>query len=363
LLVAYMVAQFIAGARILEVVLGIPYLWGVVIFALSVAIYTSYGGFRAVAWTDSFQGIVMVLGIVVMVPLAVRTAGGLHRMTESLMAQSPELLLGPGPNNFLPLAMAVSFFCVWPLSSLGQPHLITRFLVFKDSQALKKAMFLMGPYVFLTYVSICLVALAGRAVIPGLANPDQAMPTIALTVAPPLLAGLVVSAPFAAVMSTVSSMLLTVSAVMVRDIYQKAFNQKTTQRGVRWLSYLSTLIIGLLTLAFSLKPPRFLQYIVIFAGTGLAASLLCPIVFGLYWKRASKAGGISSLLGGFISFILQHVVPGWENVGGFLPFVWSLLLSLVLMISVSLLSPSASSGGYRRYFLGRVASSKPSPLS
>lgn len=137
-----MVAQFIAGARILEVVLGIPYLWGVVVFALSVAIYTSYGGFRAVAWTDSFQGIVMVLGIVVMVPLAVRTAGGLQRMTESLMAQSPELLLGPGPNNFLPLAMAVSFFCVWPLSSLGQPHLITRFLVFKDSQALKKQCFL-----------------------------------------------------------------------------------------------------------------------------------------------------------------------------------------------------------------------------
>ena len=118
---AYMVAQYVAGARLVEAVLGVPYLWGILGFAFTVAAYTAYGGFRAVAWTDSFQAAVMLFGILLTAYFAIEKAGGLPAVFEALNAESPDLVSLPGPDNFLPLSAAISFFFVWPLSAAGQP--------------------------------------------------------------------------------------------------------------------------------------------------------------------------------------------------------------------------------------------------
>ena len=151
---AYMVAQYIAGARLVEAVAGIPYVWGALGFAVTVSLYTAYGGFRAVAWTDSFQALVMLAGVLVTVFFAVRQAGGMPAVFDSLVEQSPDLVRAPGAEQFLPLPAAISFFLIWPLANLAQPSLMTRFLAAKDTRTLKKASFLIGLYILLLYPAI-----------------------------------------------------------------------------------------------------------------------------------------------------------------------------------------------------------------
>ena len=205
---SYIVAQYVAGARVLEVVLGVPYLWGVLGFAVTVCLYTAYGGFRAVAWTDSFQAVVMLVGVLLTAGFAIYKIGGFQAVFDGLAAQSPDLVSGPGPDNFLSLPAAISFFFIWPIATAGQPALMTRFLACRDIASLKRASLLIGFYILLLYPAVIFVGIVGRVLVPELAAPDHALPATILAAVPPVLAGFVLAAPMAAIMSTISSFLL-----------------------------------------------------------------------------------------------------------------------------------------------------------
>ena len=321
---SFIVAQYIAGARVLEVVLGVPYVWGATGLALTVCLYTAYGGFRAVAWTDSFQAIVMLVGVLLTAGFALRKAGGFAGVFDGLAAQSPELLSGPGPDNFLPLPAAISFFFIWPLAVAGQPALITRFLACRDTAALRRASFLIGCYILLLYPAVIFVGIAGRVLVPNLAAPDHALPATILAAVPPLLAGFVLAAPLAAIMSTVSSFLLVSSSALVRDLYQRNINRKLEESATRRLTHLATFAVAAVAVIFALRPPDYLQYIVVFSGTGLAATFLMPIVLGVYWPGMNRTGCLAGIAAGFSSFLLQYALFGTRSFYGFDPFVWSL---------------------------------------
>lgn len=329
---AYMVAQYVAGARLVEAVLGVPYLWGVLAFATTVSLYTAYGGFRAVAWTDSFQAIVMLLGVLITLAFAVAKAGGFQPIYENLQAQSPELLHGPGPDNFLPLPSVISFFCIWALATAGQPSLITRFLACRDVKAIKRASFLIGLYILLLYPSIMMLGVVGRVLQPELAAADHATPATILAAVPPVMAGFVLAAPLAAIMSTISSFLLVASSSIVRDLYERNASTPLSENRARTLTHVSTFAVSAAALAFALRPPEFLQYIVVFAGTGLASTFFFPTVLGIYWPRMNRVGCLAGLLGGFLSFLAQYAAYGTKSVGGFDPFVWSLIVSVICIV-------------------------------
>jgi sodium/pantothenate symporter len=347
---AYLVAQYIAGARVIEAVLGVPYLWGVLAFALTVSLYTVYGGFRAVAWTDSFQATVMLGGVLLTGYFAVRKAGGLEAVYANLEAQSPELLSLPGPDHFLPLPAAISFFCIWALATAGQPSLVTRFLACRDSAAIKRASFLIGLYILLLYPTIILIGIIGRTLTPQLEAADHAMPATILAAVPPLLAGFVLAAPLAAIMSTISSFLLVSSSAIVRDLYQRNLDRPLTEQQARRWSHLATFAVTGVALTLALRPPEFLQYIVVFAGTGLAATFFFPMLFAIYWPRMNTMGCLAGMLGGFVSFVLQYLSFGTRSFGGFDPFVWSLLTSLVCSLAGTKLSAPPGRELTERYF-------------
>ena len=192
--IAYLVAQYVAGARVIEAVLGVPYHVGVLGFALTVSLYTAYGGFRAVAWTDAFQAIVMLFGVLITAGFAVRKMGGLSVVFDELVGQSPDLVATPGPDNFLPLPAAISFFCVWALASPAQPALITRFLACRDTKALKRACFLIGVYITLLYPCVIGIGIVGRTLVPNLEAADHATAATIVSAVPAVLAGFVLAA-------------------------------------------------------------------------------------------------------------------------------------------------------------------------
>jgi len=208
---SYVVAQLVAGARLLEAILDVPYLVGVVTFSVVVALYTAYGGFRAVAWTDAFQAVVMLFGILLALWFALEKIGGMEAVYAQLERQDPNLLTGPGPDDFMPLSAAISFMAIYALSAGGQPSLISRFLACRDTRTVRRACFLIGVYVLLLYPAVMTLGVVGRALVPDLEAADHAMPATILAAAPPVLAGVLLAAPFAAVMSTVSSSPLSAS--------------------------------------------------------------------------------------------------------------------------------------------------------
>ncbi len=303
------------------------YLFGLLLFAFTVIAYTTYGGFWAVTWTDVFEGLVMLIGVILLAVLAIRAvpgnmqtgSTGLSAATEHLANQDPSLVFGPGPGYFLTLGLAFSYFLMWSVTSPGQSGGLVRLMSFKDTPSLRRAMVLVAFYYVITYMAMVIIFVCARAIFPteylrdmgSEGEPDSIMPAMARKVAPsPFLAGLLLAAPYAAIMSTVAAFLLLISSSLVRDIYQRAIHPKASQRSLKILSYTVTAIVGIVVMIGAMNPPGFLQYIIVFTGAGQGASFLFPMLFALYWKRSTRQGVFAGMLGGFLTLISLYAL-GW----------------------------------------------------
>ncbi|MEM8734343.1 MAG: hypothetical protein AAGG44_08985, partial [Planctomycetota bacterium] len=171
----------------------------------------------------------------------------------------------PGPSNeqkagFLPVMAAVSFFAFWCFGSAGQPSNMIRCMAFRDSKTLSRAIFTVSIYFSLIYFSIVIIFCCARVLLPGWETAsDRIMPEMATSVTAlfhvPWLAGLLVAAPFAAVMSTMDSFLLLISSSVVRDIYVRHIDPNPSKRRVKALTYSTTFIVGTLAMLAAINPP------------------------------------------------------------------------------------------------------------
>jgi SSS family solute:Na+ symporter/sodium/pantothenate symporter len=281
------------------------YVVGILIFALTVVAYTTYGGFWAVTWTDVLQGIVIVAGAILLMVLALIKVGGLTKATTELRKLDPHLLTGPGPDAYLPLGLAVSFFFLWTIGSMGQPVGMVRLMACRDTPTLRTSLFMIGIYYALIYLPLVIAFVCARAIFGNdyKGRSDEIMPVLALKVTEdwPVVGGLILAAPYAAAMSAVAGFLLLMSSSLVRDIYQRNFNPNVSPRLIRWVSYGTTAVVGIIVTIAALRPPTYLQYLIIFTGSGMACTFLAPTVLGLYWRRATRAGALAGLLGGFLT--------------------------------------------------------------
>src|SRR5262249_38814511 len=296
------------------------YVLGILIFALTVVAYTTYGGFWAVTWTDVLQGLVIVAGAILLMFFALHRTGGLGPATAKLQEMDPDLVTGPGPGNCLPLGLAVSFFFLWTIGAMGQPVGMVRLMACRDTPTLRTSLFMIGIYYALIYLPLVIAFICARALYPtdyvGVGRSDQIMPVMALTVTQdwPVLGGLILAAPYAAAMSAVAGFLLLMSSSLVRDIYQRNINPNVSPRLVRWVSYGTTAVVGVGVTLAALWPPDYLQYLIIFTGTGMACTFLAPTVLGLYWRRATQAGALTGLVSGFLTVSALWLL-GWLGVG------------------------------------------------
>jgi SSS family solute:Na+ symporter/sodium/pantothenate symporter len=358
------------------------YLLGLLLFAITVVAYTAYGGYWAVTWTDVLAGMVMFTGVLVLTVLALNCVPtidglrGLSAASEHLQRLTPPgdtagaLVYGPGPSQFLPLGMAVSFFLMWSLMSPGQPSGMVRMMSFKDTTSLRRALLLIGLYYMLLYVALLVIFICARAIFPteylrGIGSrgePDSIMPAMIRHLAHPLVAGLLLAAPFAATMSPVAAFLLMISSNLVRDLYQRTIHPQASPILLKRLSYLVTTLVGVGVTLAALNPPEFIQYIIVFTGSGLGCAFLIPMFISLYWRQATRQGVLAGMLGGFGAVFSLYVLgwidsagwlgnalawlPGWGSprpsrflplyVGGVDPLVWGLIAALTLSIGVSL---------------------------
>ena len=376
-----LVPQFKAGGLIMKIVLPsatttlfvnenspataeVGYFIGLFIFAATVIAYTTYGGFLAAIWTDVFQSIIMAIGVMIMLPLALYQCGGLQNATMAGIEQTDVgFAFGPGAiRAFHPIGLAISFFFMWAITGMGQPSTMVRLMAFRDSRTLRYSILYLTLYNLTIYVPLIFIFIAARSILPNLANTDEAMPRLVIALANPYVAGLILAAPYGAVMSTVSGFLLIIASGIVRDLYQRFLRPKASDKEIEWVSYAAMIAIGTLVTIIALKPPKYLQLVIVFSSSGMASAFLMPALLGAFWRRTTAPGAIAAMLGGTATTIGLYLTgfllalgqekgydPGIGPGGGaFVPYyllgfdpcaVWGLFNSLVAAcVIVSLLT-------------------------
>jgi len=439
-------------------------------FGVAVIIYTTWGGFHAVVWTDVMQGIVMVMGVIIMLPLAISQAGGLRNATTELASMVPphqailvirtdssepivpkgtwltsderifrtgeaatpdesgqatvsgieivhkgdlerirskrvsvdfaadvsvvevtesvpaafpgddrpgSFVTAPGAhksdmNGMLPMSLAFSMFFYWAISGTGQPGSMVRLMAFKNTRTLRISIATVAMYFSFIYFPLVVIFCCSRLLLPGMeVESDRIMPQMAVTLTTNIgagwLAGLLVAAPFAAVMSTVDSFLLMISSAVVRDFYQRNINPKAPQKTLQKMSYICTIVVGAGVIVAALNPPEFLQYLIVYVGSGLAACFLAPMTYALYWKRTTTPGAIAAMAVGFLSHLSLYVGGALQGSGfdkplrpfEFDPVVVGIVLSFLSGFVVSIMTAPPSKEIVEKYFFRkRVAGEK-----
>ncbi|PSJ45395.1 sodium/panthothenate symporter [Zobellella taiwanensis] len=303
--VATMVVQFIGGARLLETVTGLPYQGGLMLFAGSVLLYTLVGGFRAVVVTDAVQGVLMLLGTLVLLAGVLHAGGGAAALFAELAAIDPDLVSPRGPDGALGVSFMLSFWVLVCFGAIGLPHSAVRCLAYKDSTAMHRGIVIGTLVGAVLMFGMHFAGALGRVLVPDLTVPDKVMPTLMLTVLPPLLAGLFLAGPMAAIMSTIDSQLIQASATLVKDLYLNHLcKTPPTPAAIRRGSKLVTLVLGLIVLAAALSPPDMIIWLNLMAFGALQAIFFWPLVLGLYWWRGNSAGALASMLTGAVSYSL-----------------------------------------------------------
>lgn len=226
--IAYIVSQYTAATRIVETFFGFDYTTALILFAVITAVYTIIGGIRGVAYNALLQGIIMLGGSVIIAVIMVKEAGGIPAITQAQLAIDPALLVPPGPKNYLPLATGFSTFFTLGVAVMAQPHVITRVFSVKDVKSLKRAGALISIICMVWFFALFISAQAARALIPSIEVSDQIFPTIVSTYCGKYLAGILMCAPFAAVMSTVSSLTMVCSSALIKDIYQRTAKEEAS---------------------------------------------------------------------------------------------------------------------------------------
>lgn len=333
-----MVVQFVGGARLLEAVTGLSYTRSLAFFAVTVGVYTTIGGFRAVVMTDALQGIMMILGTIALLAGVIYAGGGLGAMIKDLYEIDPALVSPYGPENFLSQPVMLSFWVLVCFGVVGLPHVAVRCMSYKSTKSLHRGIIISTVVIAFLTLGMHLAGTLGRVLIPELDSPDHVIPALMTTVLPPAVAGLFLAGPMAAIMSTIDSQLIQASATLLKDLYfnflvSPETRGKKMESRLPGLSLWVTGILVCLLFIAAVNPPEMLIWLHLMAFGGMQAIFLWPLVLGLYWKKATAGGAFASMLTGGGSYITLTVIkPDMAGVNAIVP---TLLLSLLAFVLVS----------------------------
>ncbi|HIT18223.1 MAG TPA: sodium:solute symporter family protein [Candidatus Fimivivens faecavium] len=352
-MVPMMGAQIIGTGILVNTFTGLPNWVGVVFMGAVVVAYCMSGGMRGAMMTDVIQGVLMFSAAVVAFILCVKMGGGLTALNAELASLGEGFMTFPGNNGGMPWGFYVSNILMWSFLMMGQPHLFTKFFAMKDHKTMFNSVILATVGMFVSAWMVCWAGALGRPLIGELSNPDYVIPIILQRGLPPVLASIFVAGIAAAGMSTIDGILVTATSAATRDLYQKFINKKATDDQVMRLSKYVTVIIGVIVIIFGCFQPGSIFIINTFGFSGLA-TFTVPVLFGIYWRKATKPAAYASIIAGMISVVAFTNVPALKAMlHGFHASVAGVAVGSIVMVVVSLLTPkfAASEDTLRRHLL------------
>ncbi len=332
----YLAMQPMAAGYALEGLLGIPYLAGAALITAVMLLYTFFGGMRGVAWTDVLQGGAFIVLLVVALGMIAAPFGGLSAANRAAAVELPQLFSRPGIGDTLGPGIWLGYMLLWLLCDPMFPQLFQRFYAARNEKTLGMTMSLYPLITGVLFLFPVAIGVIGRLAFPSLpaeTASDQILPLLLARYVPPVVEALVLTAALAALMSTLDSQLLTLSSMFTRDLVEPLAGRGT--RTSPWLGKLFVIGLALAGLAIAWRPPATFLAIATETFTGLAV-LFPTVVSGLYWRRATAKGAISSIIVGEGLVIAYHfqAVPSF----GTLPVVPVVIATTIVLVAVSLVT-------------------------
>ena len=308
----YVGSGLIAGGKLFNEVFGFDYHIAVFVSVALILFYTLFGGFLAVSWTDVFQGLLMLLALVCVPVLVISQAGGLDEFTAQISLKNPQLLnvftdINGDALGWLAIVSAMG----WGLGYFGQPHILARFMAIRSAAETGKAASIGVTWAFLCYLLAILVGLSGVAYLPGVI-PDSEKVFIALTglIFHPLIAGILLAAILAAIMSTVDSQLLVCSSSLAEDLYPLVVKKQLSPEQRLQLGRVAVVILALMATLLAMEPDSKVLDVVSYAWAGLGASLGPAILISLYWRKMTARGALAGVFVGGATVIIWPQFEG-----------------------------------------------------
>ena len=338
--VGYIATNLLALGLVIDAIFGTGLGTGIWIGTAVVLAYSVAGGILAGIYTDVFQGSVMALASSIVFVFAMKSGGGISHVARTVMASDANFL---GPWGTIGPVAAISFFFVFSIGSLGQPHVVHKFYMLRDPRQLKWYPLIMTVALAVTQllyigVGVAMRGLVASGALPALQRADQATPVFLLHYTPALVAGLVFSGVAAAIMATVNSFMSVGAAALTHDL-PVAFGRRV-QNELRW-GRVSTVVLAVAAATVAQLSGALVAFLGIF-GWGLFGSTIVPaLAIGLNWDGATRAGAIASigtglaitLAGETLGYFRLYRLPTGMSVSAL-----SMVASLVVFFVVSWLT-------------------------
>lgn len=330
----YVSSGMVAGGKFFQSSFGTSYHTGVLIVAIVVIAYTLFGGFLAVSYTDAVQGTIMLFALLLVPIVGISLVNGFPEMNATILDINPEAF------NML---HGVSFFVIvsglaWGLGYFGQPHIIVRFMAISSAKETKKARRIGIGWMILSLAGTSLTAMVGVAFFYlnpqyTLTDPETVFIDLGQIFFHPFVAGVILAAVLAAIMSTISSQLIVTSSALIEDLYKKVINKDASEKHYVFLGRMAVLLVAIVALILAWPNNDTILALVAFAWAGFGGAFGPIVILSLYWKKITRTGALAGILTGAI------VVGVWGNIdalsGTLYEIVPGFILNLIVTVIVS----------------------------
>ena len=331
----YVSSGMVAGGKFFTSSFGYDYHTGMLIVSGVVVAYTLFGGFLAVSYTDFLQGLTMFLALITVPLFGLFLTGGLGDTIDSIKAVNPEHL-----SLFASTATVAGVISsvAWGLGYFGQPHIIVRFMAIKSVKETKSARRIGIGWMILSLLGAIATALIGVAYYQQnggeLADAETVFIVLGQILFHPFIAGIMLAAILAAIMSTISSQLIVTSSALVEDIYKAIFNKTATDAHYVFVGRLAVLLVSIIAAFLAWNPNNSILDLVGFAWAGFGAAFGPIIILALYWRKLTNVGALAGMVSGAVVAFVWGKVPSlasmlYEIVPG---FIVCLLVAVVVSL-------------------------------
>lgn len=334
----YTSSGLVASGKLFETVFGLDYQLAVILGATAVVSYTLFGGFLAVSWTDVVQGLMMVCALIIVPVAALNELGGVASSVDAIVAQNANLLdvFVDNEGDAITLIGTLSLLG-WGLGYFGQPHILARFKGIRSQGHVAQARRIAVAWSFLSMTGALLIGLIAIVYFPaGLDDAETVFMALVTALFHPLVAGVLLAAILAAVMSTADSQLLVASSALAEDFYKALFNQHASQQHLVLIGRIAVVVIAVVATLLALDQNAQVLELVSYAWAGFGAAFGPTLILSLYWRDMTKAGALAGIISGGVTVVVwKQLNGGWFDLYEIIP---GTLIACVAIILVSKLS-------------------------
>ncbi|YCI77630.1 sodium/proline symporter PutP [Bacillus sp. R1-10] len=333
----YTSSGMVAGGELFRTAFNLDYRWGIWLTASVVILYTLFGGFLAVSWTDFVQGTIMFIALILVPVVTIVNIGGWDPTFNEIKSINPNLLhVFEGTST-----IGIISLLAWGLGYFGQPHIIVRFMAVSSVKELKSARRIGMGWMIFAIVGAMFTGLVGIAYFNltnsplGERNAESVFIILAKELFPSLITGFLLAAILAAVMSTIASQLLVSASALTDDFYKQFIRPNASDKELVLVGRFGVLAISAIALLLAFNPSGTILKLVGYAWAGFGAAFGPVVLLSLYWNRMTKWGALAGMIVGTATVIVWDMIDKFAEIYEIIP---GFIAGSIAVVVFSLLS-------------------------